>query len=57
VVHSHTHTEPYPSATDVRDAPDPGWADLRGATRHRVTWRTTAGGRSTPAGTDSAQPR
>jgi proteasome lid subunit RPN8/RPN11 len=25
VVHSHTHTEPYPSATDVRDAPDPGW--------------------------------
>jgi len=25
VVHSHTHTEPYPSATDVAQAPDPGW--------------------------------
>lgn len=25
VVHSHTHTEPYPSPTDVRQAPDPAW--------------------------------
>jgi proteasome lid subunit RPN8/RPN11 len=25
VVHSHTHTEAYPSPTDVRQAPDPGW--------------------------------
>src|SRR5688572_19368344 len=25
VVHSHTHTEPYPSPTDVAQAPDPGW--------------------------------
>ncbi|MET0577908.1 MAG: M67 family metallopeptidase, partial [Ilumatobacteraceae bacterium] len=25
VVHSHTHTEPYPSATDVAQAPDPSW--------------------------------
>lgn len=25
VVHSHTHTEPYPSPTDVGQAPDPGW--------------------------------
>ncbi len=25
VVHSHTHTEPYPSSTDVAQAPDPGW--------------------------------
>jgi [CysO sulfur-carrier protein]-S-L-cysteine hydrolase len=25
VVHSHTHSEPYPSPTDVRQAPDPGW--------------------------------
>ncbi len=24
-VHSHTHTEPYPSPTDVAEAPDPGW--------------------------------
>lgn len=25
VFHSHTHTEPYPSPTDVRQAPDPAW--------------------------------
>ena len=25
VVHSHTHSEPYPSPTDVRQAPDPSW--------------------------------
>lgn len=25
VMHSHTHTEAYPSATDVARAPDPGW--------------------------------
>jgi proteasome lid subunit RPN8/RPN11 len=25
VVHSHTHSDAYPSPTDVRDAPDPGW--------------------------------
>jgi [CysO sulfur-carrier protein]-S-L-cysteine hydrolase len=25
VVHSHTHSEPYPSQTDVAQAPDPGW--------------------------------
>ena len=25
VFHSHTHTEAYPSATDVAQAPDPGW--------------------------------
>jgi proteasome lid subunit RPN8/RPN11 len=25
VVHSHTHSEPYPSPTDVEQAPDPGW--------------------------------
>ncbi len=25
VVHSHTHTEPYPSVTDVAQAPDPSW--------------------------------
>ena len=25
VVHSHTHSEPYPSPTDVASAPDPGW--------------------------------
>lgn len=25
VFHSHTHTDAYPSETDVRDAPDPAW--------------------------------
>jgi proteasome lid subunit RPN8/RPN11 len=25
VMHSHTHTEAYPSPTDVAQAPDPGW--------------------------------
>jgi proteasome lid subunit RPN8/RPN11 len=25
VFHSHTHTAPYPSATDVAQAPDPSW--------------------------------
>ena len=25
VVHSHTHTEAYPSPTDVEAAPDPSW--------------------------------
>ena len=25
MVHSHTHTEAYPSPTDVAQAPDPGW--------------------------------
>jgi proteasome lid subunit RPN8/RPN11 len=25
VIHSHTHTEAYPSPTDVEQAPDPAW--------------------------------
>jgi [CysO sulfur-carrier protein]-S-L-cysteine hydrolase len=25
VMHSHTHTDAYPSATDVAQAPDPSW--------------------------------
>jgi proteasome lid subunit RPN8/RPN11 len=25
VMHSHTHTDAYPSPTDVAEAPDPGW--------------------------------
>jgi proteasome lid subunit RPN8/RPN11 len=25
VVHSHTHSEPYPSPTDVSQSPDPAW--------------------------------
>ncbi len=25
VVHSHTHSDPYPSPTDIAQAPDPNW--------------------------------
>lgn len=25
VLHSHTHTPPHPSPTDIAQAPDPGW--------------------------------
>jgi proteasome lid subunit RPN8/RPN11 len=25
VFHSHTHTDAYPSPTDIAQAPDPGW--------------------------------
>jgi proteasome lid subunit RPN8/RPN11 len=25
VMHSHTHTDPYPSSTDIENAPDPTW--------------------------------
>lgn len=25
VMHSHTHTDPYPSPTDITQAPDPSW--------------------------------
>ena len=25
VMHSHTHTDAYPSPTDIAQAPDPGW--------------------------------
>ena len=25
VVHSHTHTDPFPSPTDIAQAPDPSW--------------------------------
>lgn len=25
VFHSHTHSEPYPSQTDLKQAPDPAW--------------------------------
>lgn len=28
VMHSHTHTDPYPSPTDVAQAPDPSWQYL-----------------------------
>ncbi len=34
VYHSHTHTDAYPSPTDVAKAPDPGWHYLVVSLRH-----------------------
>jgi proteasome lid subunit RPN8/RPN11 len=36
VVHSHTHTDPYPSPTDVAAAIDPGWHYLIVSLKHDV---------------------
>ncbi len=36
VFHSHTHTDPYPSATDVELAPDPNWHYVLVSLRHDV---------------------
>jgi proteasome lid subunit RPN8/RPN11 len=36
VFHSHTHTDPYPSPTDVAQAPDPGWHYTIVSLRHQV---------------------
>lgn len=36
VMHSHTHTEAYPSPTDVAQAPDPGWHYVIVSLRHEV---------------------
>lgn len=36
VFHSHTHTDPWPSPTDVRQAPDPGWHYVIVGLRHEV---------------------
>jgi proteasome lid subunit RPN8/RPN11 len=36
VFHSHTHTDPYPSPTDVRQAPDPGWHYVLVSLRHEL---------------------
>jgi proteasome lid subunit RPN8/RPN11 len=35
VFHSHTHTDPYPSPTDVAQAPDPGWHYAIVSLRHQ----------------------
>ncbi len=34
VFHSHTHTDPYPSPTDVAQAPDPSWHYVLVSLRH-----------------------
>ena len=36
VVHSHTHTDPYPSLTDVEQAPDPSWHYVLVSLRHEL---------------------
>lgn len=36
VFHSHTRTDPYPSPTDVRQAPDPGWHYVLVSLRHEL---------------------
>jgi proteasome lid subunit RPN8/RPN11 len=36
VFHSHTHTDPYPSPTDVAQAPDPSWHYVIVSLRHEV---------------------
>jgi [CysO sulfur-carrier protein]-S-L-cysteine hydrolase len=36
VFHSHTHTDPWPSPTDVAQAPDPNWHYVVISLRHEV---------------------
>lgn len=36
VFHSHTHTDPWPSPTDVRQAPDPSWHYVLVSLRHEL---------------------
>jgi proteasome lid subunit RPN8/RPN11 len=36
VFHSHTHTDPWPSPTDVGQAPDPAWHYVLVSLRHEV---------------------
>jgi [CysO sulfur-carrier protein]-S-L-cysteine hydrolase len=47
VVHSHTHTEPYPSPTDIAQAPDPAWHYVIVSLKREVpavrSWRIVAG--------------
>jgi proteasome lid subunit RPN8/RPN11 len=47
VFHSHTHTDAYPSATDIAQAPDPDWhyvlVSLRGEAPSLRSFRITGG--------------
>jgi proteasome lid subunit RPN8/RPN11 len=47
VFHSHTHTDAYPSPTDVAEAPDPSWHYVIVSLRHEVaalrSYRIVAG--------------
>ncbi len=48
VFHSHTHTDPYPSPTDVGQAPDPTWHYVLVSLRHDLpsvrSYRIVEGG-------------
>lgn len=47
VMHSHTHTDAYPSATDIASAPDPSWhyviVSLRDDAPTLRSWRIVNG--------------
>jgi len=47
VFHSHTHTDAYPSPTDIAQAPDPSWHYVLVSLRHEVasvrSYRIVAG--------------
>jgi [CysO sulfur-carrier protein]-S-L-cysteine hydrolase len=47
VYHSHTHTDPMPSRTDIQQAPDPDWhyvlVSLRDVHPSVRSWRTSGG--------------
>jgi proteasome lid subunit RPN8/RPN11 len=47
VFHSHTHTDPYPSPTDIAQTPDPGWHYVLVSLRHEIpsirSYRVVAG--------------
>jgi len=47
VFHSHTHTDAYPSPTDIAQAPDPSWHYVLVSLRHEVasvrSYRIAAG--------------
>jgi [CysO sulfur-carrier protein]-S-L-cysteine hydrolase len=47
VFHSHTHTDAFPSPTDLAEAPDPGWfyvvISLRGETPALRSYRIAGG--------------
>ena len=59
VFHSHTHTEPYPSPTDVAQASDPTWHYVivslkRESPEARCYLLPTPGSQTGPAGNDHA---
>ena len=43
VFHSHTHTDAYPSPTDVAQATDPGWHYVLVSLRDSIPWCAATG--------------